>query len=434
MATGFRRLEIAARFAQAPSAWIQFDGRPWLARAGEPLAVTLLAHGLYTLGRSNKYHRPRGMFCGTGNCGQCVVSVDGQPSVKACLQTVHNGLQASAQNTLGGARRDILGVVDRLFFRGLDHHHLMTRSTWLNRLAVGITRQLAGQGRLPAGTDSLPPTLAEEHCAVVVVGAGPAGLAVAQQTRSHGLATTIFEASGATLPEVRNRCRVVGFYDDRYLLVAEPHGLRVVTGDVIVLANGGYEQPPACVGNDAPGVMGLQAAMLALRFGVVPGWRVVLAAPDIADTARHIANNQAVSQLADRLLDAGVTIAATLGCPGPAAAQQGSALAKIASQAPHLQVWSQDDSAAIFCDAVIWCAPPVPAYELAAQMGVDAPYEPRIGGFVPLHDAQGATRRDGVFVAGEVAGVAAHEAYEHGKLVGATVARRMRLVNEGAFA
>ncbi len=435
MAHGFRRLEVAAQFTEAPPAWVLWEGRALAARPGEPLAVTLLAHGIYTLGRSGKYHRPRGMFCGAGSCGQCVMQVDGLPSTRACLATASHRSVVRSQNTLGGAHYDLLGIVDRLFVRGLDHHHLMTHSTWLNRLTVMVTRQLAGQGRLPEPklSNTPAPLVRQERVGVAVVGAGPAGLAAAQITRGHGLDTAVFEAQTSTFSEVRGDHRVVGFYDDRILLVRTCSGMLAVTADVIVLANGGYEQPPACVGNDAPGVMGRKAALLALRHGVVPGWRVVLAAPEIADAAHHAANNQAITLLAEQLGAAGVSIIASMGCSAPFAQMAGGALARVTSQAPHLNAWTHDGD--MFpCDALVWCAPEVPAYELAAQLGVDVLFDPKVGGFVPSHDAQGATRRDGVFVAGKAAGLAAHASYEHGKLVGTTVARRMRLVSEGMLA
>ena len=435
MAHGFRRLEIAERFTEVPPARVAWDGRTLSARPGEPLAITLLAHGIYTLGRSGKYHRPRGMFCGAGSCGQCVVRVGGLPSTRACLApAIHTGV-AHSQNAIGGAQHDLLGLVDRIFMRGLDHHHLMTHTTWLNRLTVAITRELAGQGRLPQLSEACVPTamVREEHVAVAVVGAGPAGLAVAQITRGHGLNTSVFESQASPMSEVRGEHRAVGFYDDRILLVRTPTGMLAVTADVIVLANGGYEQPPPCPGNDAPGVMGRKAALLALRHGVVPGWRVVLAAPEINDAAHHASNNHAITLLAEQLADAGVSIIASVGCSAPFAQMTGSVLAKITSHAPHLNVWTTDGD--MFpCDAVIWCAPQVPAYELAAQMGVDVPFDAKVGGFVPVHDAQGATRRDGVFVAGKAAGLSAQASYEHGKLVGSTVARRMRLVGEGVLA
>ncbi len=80
----FRKLEIAGWFTSPPDAVIEVDGKSYSARAGEPLALTLLAHGVYVLGRSTKYHRPRGLFCGRGTCGHCLAQVDGQPNQRLC--------------------------------------------------------------------------------------------------------------------------------------------------------------------------------------------------------------------------------------------------------------------------------------------------------------------------------------------------------------
>ncbi|HZY04230.1 MAG TPA: (2Fe-2S)-binding protein, partial [Anaeromyxobacteraceae bacterium] len=68
----------------APDCAIAVDGMPVPARAGESVALALLAAGRPLLSRSPKYHRPRGAFCLAGSCGGCLVRVEGQPNVRAC--------------------------------------------------------------------------------------------------------------------------------------------------------------------------------------------------------------------------------------------------------------------------------------------------------------------------------------------------------------
>lgn len=422
-----RRLEIEGRHASPATVPVTFDGKAYMGRPGEPWAVTLLAHGVYTLGRSSKYHRPRGMFCGAGSCGQCVARVAGLPNVKMCRAVCQSDEAAQSQNTFGNARFDGLQAVDWVFARGLDHHHLLVQAGPINRIAVAMARQLAGLGRLPARPASLkgvPPQRA--HAQVVVVGAGVAGRAVAHVTRRHKLDTWLLDAGPSPVAEVRAEHNVLGFYDDQELLVSAPTGLMRLRADAVVLATGGYELPPPCPGNDVPGVMGRRAAELALHWGVLPGRRVAVALPPNADAAVQ----RQARQLVSRLQRAGATLVLVIGLGSavPRAALTGQQLVRVEGAAPSLQVHSDANSAD--CDALVWCARPAPAYELARQMGVDTPFDPQVGGFVPASLPDGSTAQEGLYIAGELAGTDAFGAGPHGELVGETLARRIRIAHD----
>jgi hypothetical protein len=65
--------------------------------AGEPVAVALFAAGVRTLGRSPKYHRPRGLFCLEGHCASCFLRIDGRPNARSCLVPAREGCAASAR-------------------------------------------------------------------------------------------------------------------------------------------------------------------------------------------------------------------------------------------------------------------------------------------------------------------------------------------------
>src|SRR5512142_545177 len=103
-------------------ATVRLDGTAHPARTGEPLAAALLAAGVAILGRSPKYHRPRGAFCLGGSCAGCHLGVDGLPSRAACRTPCRDGLVAETQNAIPGARHDLLGALDLVTPRGLDHH------------------------------------------------------------------------------------------------------------------------------------------------------------------------------------------------------------------------------------------------------------------------------------------------------------------------
>ena len=74
---------------------IEVDGEPIEARAGETVATALLAQGRRTLRRTRVKGKPRGLFCAMGICFDCLVTVDGQRSVRACMVTVEPGLRVS---------------------------------------------------------------------------------------------------------------------------------------------------------------------------------------------------------------------------------------------------------------------------------------------------------------------------------------------------
>ncbi|MDB4971615.1 MAG: FAD-dependent pyridine nucleotide-disulfide oxidoreductase, partial [Myxococcales bacterium] len=111
----------------------------------------------------------------------------GVPNLRACLAPCTPGAEVEGQNAFPSAEVDLLGAVDFLFSRGLDHHTLMTGSSMLNRLANKVVRQLSGLGKLPAHAATELPAVAERAIDVCVIGGGPAGLAAATTAAVRGL-------------------------------------------------------------------------------------------------------------------------------------------------------------------------------------------------------------------------------------------------------
>src|SRR5437588_7386215 len=155
---------------------ITLDGVAVEAQEGDTVAAALLRAGITTFTRSIKYHRPRGPFCLQGSCGQCLMRIDGAPSLLACRVLAEEGMICERQNAPLGAEKDIFRAADFLFSEGLDHHHLMTGSRLLGRVALEIARRLAGLGELPAQVREAQPG-ALRSVKLAVIGAGPAGLA-----------------------------------------------------------------------------------------------------------------------------------------------------------------------------------------------------------------------------------------------------------------
>ncbi|HZX93866.1 MAG TPA: 2Fe-2S iron-sulfur cluster-binding protein, partial [Myxococcales bacterium] len=151
---------------------ISLDGDALDAQPGDTVASALLRNGITTFTRSIKYHRPRGPFCLAGSCGQCLMRIDGVPSLPACRVEAQEGMRCERQNGPLGVENDLFRASDFLFPEGLDHHHLLTGSRLLGRVALEVARRLAGLGELPDA--ARPPVIgALRAVKLVVVGAGP---------------------------------------------------------------------------------------------------------------------------------------------------------------------------------------------------------------------------------------------------------------------
>ena len=84
---------------------ISVDGVELTAYEGETIAATLLAHGIRVFRHTEKYHEPRGIFCGIGQCTDCIMEVDGKPNVRTCVTEVRPGMVVRTQHGHGNGGR-----------------------------------------------------------------------------------------------------------------------------------------------------------------------------------------------------------------------------------------------------------------------------------------------------------------------------------------
>jgi sarcosine oxidase subunit alpha len=296
---------------------IEFEGKRLSAHAGEPLMVTLIAHGVDTASRSVKYHRPRGAFCMAGVCGQCWMRIDDLPNRAACTQASRDGLTATRENAFPSADVDVFRAADYLFSGGLDHHRLGTTPIRpLNMIMQDTARRMAGLGSLSSAPPPPAPPVEQRRFDVAIIGAGPAGLAAARTAASAGRRVILIERDSSPGGQLNTRL----FDDDpglkdlvasavralenakgeiwlraiasaiyreegtgQLLLVRKEVGeksehLALVQAQHLVIATGGYEQSPLFESNDLPGHYGARAlARLALGWGVLPGKKIVIA-------------------------------------------------------------------------------------------------------------------------------------------------------------
>jgi sarcosine oxidase subunit alpha len=412
---------------------VRIDGVPYPARKGEPVVAALLAAGTMTLGRSPKYHRPRGAFCLSGSCAGCLLRVDGLPSRYACRVSCAEGLSGETQNAFPDARHDLLGVVDLATPRGLDHHHLGTSSALAARAAVALSRRLSGIGRPPDLASELPcpPPPSEEDVDALVIGAGPAGLAAAEALAEAGRAVLVAEATAvpggrlrarldppggpdaswaATVADAVTRAggelatgtEVVGLWHDGgsplALLHTEgpPLRVRIARPRVIVLCTGAHPLPPSIPGGDRPGVLAARGvATLLVEHGVLPGRRVLVAGSG-PETAR----------LAAALTAAG----------GAAEAIPSLDRARLVGRT-HLRALVTPGHR-IPCDAVA-VTDAAPALELGRALGAPIGWDGARAALALACGPHGQTGVPCLFAAGEVcAPVSAAEAAEAGRRAG----------------
>ncbi|MBL8701581.1 MAG: sarcosine oxidase subunit alpha family protein [Alphaproteobacteria bacterium] len=345
--TGFR-LAAGGRIDRARRIGFTFDGTRYHGYAGDTLASALLANGVSTVGRSFKYHRRRGVFAAGADEANAIVTVgDGAratPNLKATQVPLYEGLVARSVNAWPSAAFDVgalVGAVGRFLPAGFYYKTFM-RPDW--HLFEPTIRRAAGLGAAPRAPDPDRYEQISAHCDVLVVGAGPAGLAAALHAARAGARVMLVDeqaeaggrllADGATIDDAPAadwiarveaelaacddvvrlpRTTVFGYYDHNLLgayeqiaLPGAPPPAQRAAGRLwrirarrVVLATGAFERPLVFADNDLPGVM-LAGAVRSYvtRHGVAPGERAIVAT-----------NNDDAYATALALHDAGVEIA-----------------------------------------------------------------------------------------------------------------------------
>ncbi|WP_137109925.1 sarcosine oxidase subunit alpha family protein [Rhodobacter sp. SY28-1] len=306
-----------------------FDGIPYQGHPGDTLASALLANGVRLMGRSFKYHRPRGPISSGSEEPNALVELRTggrqEPNTRATVAELYEGLTANSQNRWPSLRFDAMGVNDKLstfFAAGFYYKTFMWPKSFWEKLYEPIIRRAAGLGSVTREEDPDGYDKGFLHCDLLIIGAGPTGLmagltagragkrviladedfrmggrlnaetyAVGDAQGADWAAATVAELS--SMPNVRlmTRTTVVGAFDhgiysavervsDHLLTPAKgkPRQIlwRIYTGRAI-LAGGATERPIAFENNDRPGIM-LAGALRAYanRWGVKVGERVAV--------------------------------------------------------------------------------------------------------------------------------------------------------------
>ncbi|MEJ0038009.1 MAG: sarcosine oxidase subunit alpha family protein [Gammaproteobacteria bacterium] len=312
----------------------RFDRKRYSGFAGDTLASALLAAGVQLVGRSFKYHRPRGILTAGSEEPNALVELRSgarqEPNTRATVVELFEGLEARSQNRWPSLALDA-GSINSLFapllVAGFYYKTFKWPAAFWEKLYEPAIRRAAGLGRASRSGDPDTYEKTRAFCDLLVIGAGPAGLAAALVAGRAGARVILcdedfvlggrlnldrqeidgmsgrawaqhVEAELSVLPQVRilRRTTVFGAYDNgmsgaRTLGAVErvsdhlpqpPNGQprqrlwRIVTKEV-VLATGAIERPIVFGGNDRPGVMLASAVRTYInRFGVTPAQRMAL--------------------------------------------------------------------------------------------------------------------------------------------------------------
>ena len=292
---------------------LRFEGREVPVEEADTVASALYRGGVRTFTRSLKYHRRRSLYCGTGECPNCLVTVDGIPGVRSCITPAREGMRVERAHGWPSTERDLLHVTDRL-------HRLMPvgfyyktfirpRFAW--PLAERVIRRATGLGRLPEGRAPSAAIARHMRADVLVVGAGTAGLTSALDAVRAGRTVTLCDeapigsrlAPGPTLDRIRaleaearthpamqilDRHAALGIYEGPLVPLAAEDELVQVHAERIVVATGATETHPVFPGNDLPGIwLGRVAAKMVALHRVPIGERLLVAA-STAEGIEHL--------------------------------------------------------------------------------------------------------------------------------------------------
>jgi heterotetrameric sarcosine oxidase alpha subunit len=307
----------------------EFDGKLYRGYLGDTLASALMAAGVRLVGRSFKYHRPRGILTAGSEEPNALVELRSgarrEPNTRATVAELFDGLVAKSQNRWPTLACDV-GAINALFspllVAGFYYKTFMWPAALWERLYEPAIRRAAGLGYASQDPDPDTYEKASAFCDVLVIGGGPAGLAAAlsagrskarvilcdedfllggrlngEQCEIDGCAGSAWsrqaQAELSAMPEVRimRRTTVFGAYDGRtygalervsdHLPSPGAHQPRQRLWKIVakrtVLAAGAVERPIVFGGNDKPGVVMASAARTYVnRFGVAPGSRIAI--------------------------------------------------------------------------------------------------------------------------------------------------------------
>ncbi|MDE8602456.1 sarcosine oxidase subunit alpha family protein [Marinomonas sp. RSW2] len=346
------RLNNGGRIDRSTPLTFTYNGKKYKGYKGDTLASAMLANGIDVVARSFKYSRPRGIVAAGAEEPNAVLQLGATeatqvPNVRATQQELFDGLVSASTNGWPSVDTDIMGVIGKIGGNmmppGFYYKTFMfPESLW--DTYESIIRKAAGIGRAPREKDPDTYDTINQHCDVMIVGAGPAGLAAALTAARGGARVIIADEQNefggsllngtekldgkpasewihAVVEELSTyddvillpRSTVNGYHDHNFLTIHERRTdhladiapanmtrqrMHRVRAKWVVLATGAHERPLVYANNDVPGCMITSAVSAYInRYSVVPGNDLVVmttndygyqAALDWADAGRNV--------------------------------------------------------------------------------------------------------------------------------------------------
>ncbi len=306
-----------------------FNRKKYFGYEGDTLASALLANGVHLVGRSFKYHRPRGFFGAGVDEPYAIVQMNRnnevEPNVRATEQELFEGLEAKSVNCWPNVYFDIGAInnfLNKFFPAGFYYKTFMWPKSFWYKIYEPIIRKAAGFGAASIKHDKERYEHKYEYCDLLIAGTGPSGLASAYAAAQNGAKVilaedksrfggslltsevTIGNQSGKEWAEkiiselksmpnvvVKNRSQVFGYYDHNMLVMSErvsdhlpktdkyipKQRLWYIRAKEVVISSGSIERPLVFGNNDAPGVMLSSAAKEYLKvYGVLVGKKPII--------------------------------------------------------------------------------------------------------------------------------------------------------------
>lgn len=328
---------MSYRLQEQPFEWIdrsktvniEVEGRPMKGFAGDSISSTMLANGVIHMGRSFKYHRIRGPLSFANHDINALFENSEKTHVRGDVELAEDGLKLKGANTLGGIANDklrFLGLLSRFLVVGFYYKGLF-KPRVLFPFWERVIRESAGLGKVDLNWRGGRKSKRYGFCDVLVIGAGPAGLAAAKAAAESGAKVMLVDenaqvggsldyqyANDDSVAGVRNELKeavlnnenievhtssvAVGWYTDNWMPINTPNGIIKVRADQVVMATGLFEQPSIFHKNDVPGVMLASAAQRMIsRYAIKP-----------CEVAAMVVANEDGYRAALDLLKAGVKI------------------------------------------------------------------------------------------------------------------------------
>ena len=302
----------------------KFNGKSYFGYDGDTLASALIANGIHLVGRSFKYHRPRGFFGAGVDEPYAIVQLyrnnETEPNVRATEQELFEGLEAKSVNCWPNVNFDIGAInnfLNKFFPAGFYYKTFMWPKSFWYKIYEPFIRKAAGFGVASTKHDQERYEHKYEYCDLLITGSGPSGLASAYAAAKNGARVILAEDKprfgGSLLTDdvnignqngkewtdkiiselkampnviVKNRSQVFGYYDHNMLVMLErisdhlpktkkyspKQRLWYIRAKEVIISSGSIERPLVFGNNDTPGVMLSSAAKEYLKvYGVLVG-------------------------------------------------------------------------------------------------------------------------------------------------------------------